>query len=101
MSTGDYLKARVLMKKPFDHSKLMIVDDAWTFVGSSNWDPRSLHLNFELNIECYDAALATEMSRLVDRRIKKSRRLTLEELKHRSLPVKVRDGVTWLFSPYL
>ncbi len=26
---------------PFDHSKLMVVDEAWCMFGSSNWDPRS------------------------------------------------------------
>ncbi len=90
-----------LSKPPFDHSKLMIVDDAWSFVGSSNWDPRSLHLNFELNVECYDENLATRLTELVQQRIDGSRRLSLEELNERSLPVKVRDGITWLFSPYL
>jgi cardiolipin synthase len=90
-----------LSEPPFDHGKLMIVDDAWSFVGSSNWDPRSLRLNFELNVECYDEKLATDMSRLIDQRIETSRRLTLREVDQRSLPVKVRDGVTWLFSPYL
>ncbi|MEX0871580.1 MAG: phospholipase D-like domain-containing protein, partial [Aquisalimonadaceae bacterium] len=35
-----------LTPKPFDHGKLMVVDEAWTFLGSTNWDPRSLRLNF-------------------------------------------------------
>ena len=30
---------------PFDHSKLMTVDDTWCFIGSSNWDVRSLGLD--------------------------------------------------------
>src|SRR5262245_14984538 len=37
----------------FDHSKLLVVDGAWTLLGSANWDARSLRLNFELNVECY------------------------------------------------
>ncbi|MGH8210110.1 MAG: phospholipase D-like domain-containing protein, partial [Steroidobacteraceae bacterium] len=36
---------------PFDHSKLMTVDDTWCLIGSSNWDVRSFRLNFELNLE--------------------------------------------------
>jgi cardiolipin synthase len=40
---------------PFDHSKLCVVDGAWCLVGSTNWDARSLRLNFEYNLECYDA----------------------------------------------
>src|SRR6185437_11276187 len=37
-----------LTPAPFDHSKLMIVDNHWVFFGSANWDARSLRLNFEL-----------------------------------------------------
>src|SRR6476620_11945381 len=39
----------------FDHSKLMIVDEAWSLFGSANWDARSLRLNFEFNVECYSS----------------------------------------------
>jgi len=28
------------------------MDDYWTLFGSTNWDPRSLKLNFEFNVEC-------------------------------------------------
>src|SRR5262249_26225569 len=37
---------------PFDHTKLMVVDRAWSLIGSANWDARSLRLNFELDLEC-------------------------------------------------
>ena len=40
---------------PFDHSKLMVVDDAWSLIGSANWDARSFRLNFEVGVELYDA----------------------------------------------
>ena len=35
---------------PFDHSKLFLIDDYWCMIGSSNWDARSLELNFEINL---------------------------------------------------
>ena len=47
----------------FDHSKLMLVDDAWALIGSANWDARSLRLNFEFNIECYSDALVQPAAR--------------------------------------
>ena len=47
-----------LTPPPFDHTKLMVVDGAWSLIGSANWDPRSLRLNFEFNVECYDRDLA-------------------------------------------
>jgi len=86
---------------PFDHSKLMVVDGAWTLLGSANWDARSLRLNFELNVECYSVELGAHMEGLVQARINGARRVTLESMQARSLPVKLRDGVARLFAPYL
>ncbi len=86
---------------PFDHSKLMLVDGAWCLFGSSNWDPRSLRLNFELDVECHDRALAARLDALVLERIANARHVTLAELDARALPIRVRDGAARLLSPYL
>jgi cardiolipin synthase len=90
-----------LTAPPFDHTKLMVVDGAWSLVGSANWDPRSLRLNFEFDVECYDVELATRLDALIDERLSRARLLTLEELTGRSLPIRLRDGVARLLSPYL
>jgi len=90
-----------LTRPPFDHSKLFLVDDAWTLIGSANWDERSLRLNFEFNVECYGAELAKQMLGVVDERLKTARRVTLEEMDARPGLVRFRDGVARLFSPYL
>jgi cardiolipin synthase len=79
----------------------MVVDGHWTLLGSANWDARSLRLNFEVNVECYDAGLAADASALVRDRIGRARRLLRAEMDARSLPVQLRDGVARLFSPYL
>ena len=86
---------------PFDHAKLMTVDGTWALIGSANWDPRSLRLNFELDVECYDAALVQSLNRLIDARIAGATPLTLEQLNARPLVVKLRDATAWLLSPYL
>jgi len=86
---------------PFDHSKLMVVDGCWTLIGSANWDPRSLQLNFEFNVECYDVTLGAAMERLFAERRDASSPVTLDHLASRGLPVRIRDGVARLFSPYL
>jgi cardiolipin synthase A/B len=88
-------------RPPFDHTKAMVVDGSWSLLGSANWDPRSLRLNFELDVECYDAALGAEVEALVGARIAGARPVTLAEMDARPLPVKLRDGVARLFSPYL
>lgn len=86
---------------PFDHSKLMVVDARWSLFGSTNWDPRSLRLNFELDVESYCPELAGRLGRQIDARIAAARELTLREIDARPLPVKLRDGVARLLSPYL
>jgi len=42
-----------LQGPPFNHSKLLAVDEHWCLVGSANWDTRSFTLNFEINAEVY------------------------------------------------
>jgi len=85
----------------FDHSKLLVVDGAWTLLGSANWDARSLRLNFELNVECYSVELGAHLDGLIQARISGSRQLKLAEIDARPLPVKLRDGLARLFAPYL
>jgi cardiolipin synthase len=90
-----------LSPPPFDHGKLMLVDGAWALVGSGNWDPRSLRLNFEFNLECYGEELAGRLDEVFDHRLRQARPLTLADVEGRSLPVKLRDGLARLLSPYL
>ena len=85
----------------FDHSKLMVVDGAWTLIGSANWDARSLRLNFELGLEVYSVEFGAHMEGLAQARIGAARRVTLAEVDARSIPVKLRDGVARLFAPFL
>jgi len=86
---------------PFDHSKLLVIDGIWTLLGSANWDARSLRLNFEFTVESYSGELGYQLEQLVKARLSASTPLTLEELDARPLPIKLRDGATRLFAPYL
>jgi cardiolipin synthase len=85
----------------FDHSKIFVVDGHWSMIGSANWDPRSLRLNFEYNVECYDAKFGARLDQMIDARIADSRQITLEHVDGRSLPVRLRDGVARLLTPLL
>jgi cardiolipin synthase len=85
----------------FNHSKLMTVDGVWSFVGSSNLDPRSLRLNFELDLEVYDQALAAQLGQRIDTVIASSERVTLRALKQLPFWIRLRNKVVWLASPYL
>lgn len=87
--------------RPFDHTKLMIVDDEWVLMGSANWDPRSLRLNFEFNVECYNRVLAEKLAGVFESRKKNSSLVTMEELKSLNLPIRLRNGVARLAAPFL
>ncbi len=84
---------------PFRHSKIMVIEGAWSLIGSSNWDMRSFRLNFELSIEAYDKALAETLGRTVQEN--RSNALTLEELNERNFAIRMRDAAARLLLPYL
>lgn len=90
-----------LTRAPFDHSKLMVVDGTWALVGSANWDPRSLRLNFEHVVECYSAPFAAKLEDIVAAKLEGARELTRTALEARPLWRKLRDGLAWLMQPYL
>lgn len=90
-----------LTPPPFDHSKLLLIDDAWVMMGSANWDTRSLRLNFELNVECYGHGFAKQVADLIERKRQSARQISLEEMDRRPLPIRLRDGMARMLSPYL
>ncbi|MBI3839265.1 MAG: PLDc N-terminal domain-containing protein [Planctomycetia bacterium] len=90
-----------LSPPPFDHSKLMLIDRAWTLLGSGNWDPRSLRLNFEFDVECYDCELAENLHCWASHKRQLARRVTLADVDGRSIPIRLRDGLARLLTPYL
>lgn len=86
---------------PFCHSKLLCIDDEYSLVGSANLDPRSLRLNFELGIEVFCGPLNAELRAHIDAVITTSKPVTVAELAARSTPVRLRDSLVSLLSPYL
>lgn len=86
---------------PFDHTKLLVVDDTWFLLGSANWDARSLRLNFEFVLEGFDPAIGAKLAEAAETRRRRARPVTAAQLATRSLPAKLRDGVARLFLPYL
>lgn len=86
-----------LLPPPFEHSKLMTIDDSWSMVGSANWDTRSFRLNFELNVELHDTGFAHEIAVAT----RTCRRLMVAELDAVPLPTRLRNGAARLLQPYL
>lgn len=85
---------------PFDHSKIMVVDGAWLFVGSANWDVRSFKLNFECNMECMDKQLAEEVLKIIAH--KKAHAHSEKWDQHIRPPLlrKLTDNALRLLTPY-
>jgi cardiolipin synthase len=86
---------------PFAHTKLFIVDDYYAQIGSANMDERSLRLNFEMVLEVFDPTFVARLAAHFEDARTRSREVSLAELHGRTLPVKTRDALCWLFSAYL
>ncbi len=85
----------------FNHSKLITIDGTWSYVGSSNLDPRSLRLNFELDMEVYSPDTALQIETLIDAEIEDADMVTLESLSATPFRKRLRNRIIWLASPYL
>ncbi|MGH8019333.1 MAG: phospholipase D-like domain-containing protein [Opitutaceae bacterium] len=90
-----------LTRGVFDHSKVMVVDGEWSLIGSANWDPRSMRLNFEFDLECYSRVLAGRLIQWFEGRLAESREITLAEVNGRNVLVRLRDGIARLATPFL
>ncbi len=86
---------------PFAHTKLFIVDEYYTQIGSANFDARSLRLNFELNVECFDSSFTREMRTYFEKIKSASQEYHVEKNQWSNLPKRLRSAACWLFSPYL
>ncbi|MGD9481566.1 phospholipase D-like domain-containing protein [Shinella sp. G-2] len=85
----------------FNHSKLTVIDGVWSYVGSSNIDPRSLRLNFEVDIEVVDCDFADRIENRIATALSLAEEVKLEDLKARPFAQRLVERVTWLGSPYL
>jgi cardiolipin synthase len=73
------------------HCKVMIVDDIWVSVGSTNFDDRSFRLNAEAHLNIYDAAFAKELISVFEADKANARLMTRAEFKNRSAVRKLID----------
>ncbi len=85
----------------FNHSKLMAVDGNWAFVGSSNLDPRSLRLNFEVDLEIFDPDFAADIEKRIDNAIQLATQVDLRALQRRPFLLRLVEKILWLGSPFL
>lgn len=78
------------------HMKLIVVDDV-VYIGSANFDMRSLFINLEIMLRIKDAQFARHMRALIDRRASESREITLEaHLAQRNLLTLAKQWISYL-----
>jgi cardiolipin synthase A/B len=78
------------------HNKLMVVDDYWVSVGSTNFDNRSFRLNDEANLNVFDDAFAREQAEVFARDRARSKAVTLEEWRDRPITERLEEMVAWM-----
>ncbi|MBA4163672.1 MAG: cardiolipin synthase B [Erythrobacter sp.] len=79
------------------HTKLIVIDDV-TYLGSANFDMRSLYLNLEIMLRIDDAALAAQLRAYIDRHAAAAVPITLDW--HRA-NAGVVNRVRWVLSWFL
>lgn len=83
------------------HCKVMIVDDVWMSVGSTNFDDRSFRQNDEANLNIYDAKFAREQALVFDEDLGKSKLIRIEDFNKRPLRTKIMDRLAGAFGSQL
>ena len=73
------------------HTKVIVVDETWSLVGSPNFDSRSLELNYEFALAVHDRSLALALWESFAEDLAVSRQVTLEDVEDWSVFARVRN----------
>lgn len=96
------LGAKVYMfRGGFHHTKIMMVDDSFCTVGSSNLDSRSLRCDYEVNTIIFDPEITAELTHMFETDIESSVPMSNEYWKSKT---KWKRFVAWfgnLLTPFL
>jgi cardiolipin synthase len=83
------------------HCKVLIVDELWVSVGSTNFDNRSFKLNDEANLNIYDRQFAQRQGADFKADLARSKQITLEEWNKRPWKEKAWEHVLKIIQPQL
>lgn len=101
---GELLQAGVKFytyEKGFLHSKVVLMDDFVSSVGTANLDIRSFKLNFEVNAFLYDEKINLSLTDRFLNDLQYCKEITIEEYNNRSGIVKIKESFSRLLSPIL
>lgn len=85
----------------FMHQKVMLVDECFGVVGSTNFDCRSMFINFEISAISTDKDLISGMSGMLESDFINSQELSLETFKHQKLLERIACRAANLLAPVL
>jgi len=85
----------------FIHSKITVVDDILSSVGTANLDNRSFSLNFEINALLYDASTAKKLTDTFLYDLQNSTQISYQWWIQRSRVKVLKSSIARLFSPLL
>ncbi|WP_224483284.1 cardiolipin synthase [Robertkochia aurantiaca] len=90
-----------LYEKGVIHSKVMVIDDVLSSLGTTNIDYRSFKINFEINAFIYNEDIAHKVRNMFNNDLQESRKVDPEEWFDRSLTQRIQESVCRLFAPIL
>ncbi|HEY6376461.1 MAG TPA: phospholipase D-like domain-containing protein [Edaphobacter sp.] len=79
------------------HAKVLCVDGLWSVVGSTNFDNRSFGINDEVNLAVRDVGVAERLESDMTADLKESRRISLEDWRHRPVSERAPEVLGWIF----
>jgi cardiolipin synthase len=85
----------------FIHAKAMLVDDSIAFIGTANWDVRSLRLNYETIMPIHNEAFANSLKRIILDDEAQSTEVSLAEWSKRSQLHRLAENACSLMTPVL
>ena len=83
------------------HQKVVVVDEQWSHVGSTNFDSRSLALNEEVGVGILDPAIASELKQAYLADLEHCRELELDRWRERSWLARLGDRCAYLLHDQL
>ena len=90
-----------LYKKGFLHSKVLIVDDTISTVGSCNMDIRSFHLNYEVNAVYYNEKITKQLIDQFKRDLQFCVKINDTDRKKLNVFKRLRNSIFRIISPVL
>jgi cardiolipin synthase A/B len=79
------------------HAKVLVVDELWAVVGSTNFDNRSFGINDEVNLAVRDQMMGARLERDMTHDLTESRRVSLHEWEHRPVTERAPELLGWIF----